>query len=294
MAVMNRCYDLHTHSTASDGTLTPAELVRHAADCGVDVLAITDHDSVEGIAEAQQAGRAFGVEVVAGIELSITWMGQVIHVVGLSIDPAAPELLAGLDRLCEFRAWRAEEMGRRLAQAGYAGCFEGAKALSNGRLISRTHFARHLVQRGAASDVRDVFKRFLVRGKPGHVPGRWAEPAEGLGWLRGAGGRPVLAHPARYNLTRSKLRRLVAELMEAGCEGIEVVSGSHSRDECLTIGRLAHETGLLASSGSDYHGPENPWVELGKCPPLPAGLTPVWHDWSPRAEWPGPLVSARS
>ncbi|MCP4994953.1 MAG: PHP domain-containing protein [Gammaproteobacteria bacterium] len=272
-------YDLHSHSTASDGTLTPSELVRRAVDAGISFLGLTDHDTVEGIAEATTAARGTPLQLVAGVEISITWNKQAVHVVGLGIDPANSGLLQGLEKLRKFRNWRAEEIGRRLEKSGIPGGFEAAKGFSNGRLISRTHFARFLVDAGYAPDTRKVFKKFLVPGKPGYVPGEWAPLEEALGWICDAGGQAVVAHPARYTMTRGKLRRFLSEFKQLGGVGMEVVSGSHSRDDVFTMARHAKDLGLLASAGSDYHGPENPWVELGRLQPLPDGVTPVWDGW---------------
>jgi len=272
-------YDLHTHSTASDGTLSPAQLVGRARAAGVRVLALTDHDTTEGLAEARAAAQREGIGLVNGLEISVTWSAMTIHIVGLGVEDTDAELQSGLARLRAFRDWRAEEIGRRLEKAGIPGGFEGALRYSNGRLISRTHFARYLVECGRERTVRDVFRRYLVRGKPGHVAGKWAQLEEAVGWIREAGGQAVIAHPARYKLTRSKLRRLIGEFKECGGVGFEVVSGSHSRDECFTMGRHAIDCGLLASAGSDYHGPENPYVALGRLTPLPHGCTPVWSEW---------------
>lgn len=272
-------YDLHSHSTASDGTLTPSELVERARGAGVDVLALTDHDSTEGVREAESAARSAGIKLIPGIELSVTWNRQTVHVVGLNIDIENRKLQQGLEKLVEFRDWRAEEIGRRLEKAGVHGAFEGARKLSNGRLLSRTHFARFLVEKGEAKSVRHVFKHFLVSGKPGHVSGDWASLEEAVGWIRDAGGQAVVAHPARYSMTRSKLRRLLREFIECGGAGIEVVSGSQSRDEAFTMAKHASDYQLLASSGSDFHGPENPWVELGALPELPHGCRPIWGEW---------------
>ena len=282
---MPSIYDLHSHSTAADGTMTPAELVLRARDAGVRMLALTDHDTTEGLEAATAAARTAGVGLVPGVEISVTWGGQTVHIVGLHVDYREPVLQAGLARLREFRGWRAEEIGRRLAKRNIPGAFKGARALSNGRLISRTHFARFLASNGFAKDDREVFKHFLVKGKPGHVSGRWAELEEAVGWVREAGGQAVIAHPARYRMTRSKLRRLIGEFAEVGGAALEVVSGSHSRDDCFTMARHAADYGLLSSAGSDFHGPENPWVELGRLPPLPDGCVPVWQGWnSPSAD----------
>ena len=282
--------DLHSHSTASDGTLTPEALMRRASAAGVQVLALTDHDTTAGIAEGQTAADRLGIRLIPGVEVSVTWGGRTIHVVGLNLDPANPRLQDGLGRLLAYRAWRAEEIGRRLAKQGIEGAYQGAKALSNGRLIGRTHFARFLVAQGRAADLRDVFSRYLVSGKPGHVAGEWATLEEATSWIHDAGGQAVIAHPARYRLTRARLLKLLGEFRECGGGGLEVVSGSHSRDETLSFARVAREQRLLASAGSDYHGPENPWIDLGRLPALPAGCTPIWHDWPELLE---PLPSPR-
>lgn len=273
------CHDLHSHSWVSDGTLSPTELVQRAVAAGVGVLALTDHDDTAGCAEAQGAAATCGIELLPGVEVSVTWQGMTVHIVGLAIDAEASELQAGLARLREFRGWRAEEMGRRLAARGIDGAYEGAAALSRGRIISRTHFAHYLVSRGCGKDVRDIFKHYLKRNKPGHVPGQWAALDEAVGWIRAAGGVAVMAHPARYELSSAKLRRLLGEFMECGGEAMEVISGSHTPDDVLAMARHARALGLLASAGSDFHGPENPWVELGRLSPLPEGLTPVWQRW---------------
>jgi predicted metal-dependent phosphoesterase TrpH len=259
--------------------MTPEALIARAAAKGVDVLALTDHDTLDGLAGAQRAADAGGLVLSAGVEISVSWGGRTIHIIGLGIDREDETMRGGLADLTEYRRWRAEEIGRRLAEHGIEGAFEGAEAFSNGRIIGRTHFARFLVRQGYASSVRDVFKHFLVKGKPGYVAGEWASLEDALGWICGAGGQAVIAHPARYRFSVAKLRRLVGLFKEQGGVGIEVVSGSHSRDECLVYARHARENGLLASVGSDFHGPDNPWVEVGRLPPLPKGCKPIWVDW---------------
>jgi predicted metal-dependent phosphoesterase TrpH len=272
-------FDLHAHSTASDGTLSPSELMTRAHAAGVEVMALTDHDTLEGLQEAADTAAGLGLGFVPGVEISVTWEGVTVHIVGLGVDPADRTLQRGLASLREFRDWRAEEIGRRLAKHGVDGAFEGARERSNGRLISRTHFARFLVAEGHAKNVRDVFRHFLVSGKPGFVSGQWAGLGDALGWIRAAGGEAVIAHPARYRVTRSKLRRLIAEFAEHGGRALEVVSGSHSRDDYFTMAHHARDFGLAASAGSDYHGPEHPWIELGRLPELPPGCRAIWQDW---------------
>ena len=269
-------FDLHTHSTASDGSLAPAELVRRAAACGIEVLALTDHDQTAGLLEADTAAHEAGIEFVPGIELSVSWSHQTVHIVGLGIDPESASLQAGIERLSAFRHWRAEEIDRRLAKKGIHGALEGARAYAKGAILSRTHFAHYLVAQGHAKDLRQVFKRFLVRNKPGYVPGEWASLEEALSWIREAGGLAVIAHPARYKISATRLRQLLGEFKELGGVGLEVVSGSHSRDDILSMANLSCRYGLAASSGSDYHGPENPYLDLGRLPILPLECQPVW------------------
>lgn len=277
---MNRHYDLHSHSLASDGTLTPTELVNRAVAAGVSVLALTDHDETGGIAEACKAARNAGIELVPGVEISVTWAKQTVHVLGLQIDPDSSPLNQGLAKLRAFRDWRAEEMGRRLAKHGIEGAWEAARSMARGRIVSRTHFARFLMEQGHAATPRDVFKRFLKPNKPGFVSGEWASLEEALDWIHTAGGQAVIAHPARYKMSATKRRKLLGEFVELGGEGLEVVSGSHSRGDNYSMAQLAGRFGLLASVGSDYHGPEHPWVELGRLGRLPEGCTPIWSTWS--------------
>lgn len=274
---MSLRYDLHSHSLASDGSLAPATLVAAAHAAGIGVLALTDHDTTDGIEEAAGAARAHGIQLIRGVEISVTWQAQTVHILGLGLDTGNAGLQDGLARLRAFRDWRAEEIGRRLARAGIGGAWTGARALAQGRIVSRTHFAQYLVAQGHAASVRDVFRRFLVNNRPGYVSGQWATLAEALAWIQAAGGVAVIAHPARYSMTASKLRRLIGEFRELGGAGMEVVSGSHTRDNVTAMAALCRNEGLLASCGSDYHGPENCWIRLGELPELPAGCKPVWE-----------------
>jgi predicted metal-dependent phosphoesterase TrpH len=273
-------YDLHCHSTASDGVLSPAKVVQRAAANGVSVLALTDHDELAGLAGAAEAARTAGIRLVPGVEISITWGDISIHIVGLGVDPENETLATNLDFVRSSRGRRAERIAAEFDKLGIAGSLEGAYAhAENPKVIGRTHFARFLVQRGLASDVASVFKRYLARGKPGYVPHQWAELADAVAWIRASGGRAVVAHPGRYKLPRAELRRFLGEFKAAGGEGIEVVTGSHSPEQYGEFARLAREFEFLASRGSDFHGPEESLADLGRLPPLPADLKPVWHDW---------------
>lgn len=268
--------DLHTHTLRSDGTLSPTDLVTRAHAHGVQVLALTDHDVTDGLAEATATANTLGLQLIPGVEVSVTWEGQTVHIVGLSIDTANAALQSGLGRLREFRNWRAREMDRRLAKKRITGAYDYAAGLARGSILSRTHFARFLVDHGYVRSLGDAFKHYLTRGRPGHVPGQWATLPEAVGWIRDSGGIAVIAHPARYKLTSGKLKRLLDEFKACGGQAIEVISGSHSAAENERFAQIAVNENLLASVGSDYHGPEKPWVELGRLAPLPAGCRPVW------------------
>jgi predicted metal-dependent phosphoesterase TrpH len=273
-------YDLHCHSTASDGVLAPAKVVARAAANGVAVLALTDHDELAGLPAAAEAARAAGVRLVPGVEVSITWNDTTIHVVGLGVDPANATLASNLDHVRSSRGRRAERIAGELDRIGIEGSLEGAYGYAeNPQVIGRTHFARFLVERGIAADVAAVFRRYLARGKPGYVPHQWATLADAVEWIRVSGGRAVVAHPGRYRLSRAELRCFLGEFKAAGGEGIEVVTGSHTPAQYGEFARLAREFEFLASRGSDFHGPQESLADLGRLPPLPADLKPVWHDW---------------
>lgn len=275
-----RRYDLHCHSTRSDGLLAPAAVVARAAQRGVDVLALTDHDEVSGIAEAREAAASTGMEFVCGTELSVSWEDLTIHIVGLKIDPDDASLGAGLAAIREGRATRARRMGDALASAGIPGAYEGAlKFVTSEPLVSRTHFARFLVEAGYAHEVKDVFKRYLVPGKPGHVAHAWAKLHQAVEWIHVAGGQAVIAHPGRYKVGPGGMRRLLAEFRDAGGDAIEVLSPSHTPAQYTEFATKCRVFGLAASSGSDYHGPGESWMDLGDLPSLPAGVVPVWKDW---------------
>ena len=272
-------YDLHAHSMVSDGSLCPEDLVTRAVKQGVDVLALTDHDVTDGLAEAQIAAKVQGIDLIPGVEISVSWNAATVHILGLGIDASCEQLQVGLQKLRDFRVWRAEEISRRLESKGIAGGLEGANKFAKGALVSRTHFARFLVESGKAKNIRDVFKKFLVRGKPGYVPGEWASLEDAVQWIKSAGGQAVIAHPARYRLSATKLRELFSEFKSCGGVGLEVVSSAHSPSDCASMGRYAIQFEFLASQGSDFHGPEHEWVELGKIPSLPEGCQPIWQSW---------------
>src|SRR5437867_7238614 len=273
-------YDLHCHSTCSDGLLSPAEVVRRAAQRGVDVLALTDHDELSGLAEARATAQATGIRLVDGAELSVSWRDVTLHVLGLGIDPGCPVLVDGLAAIREGRSRRAERIGAALASAGIQGAYEGAmRYVTSERLVSRTHFARFLVDAGHVRDMKEVFKRFLVPGKPGHVPHAWATLSDAIDWIHSAGGQAVLAHPGRYKVSSHDMRELLSAFHDIGGDGIEVLSSSHTPEQYTQFARFARVFGLRASLGTDYHGPGESWVDLGDMPALPAGLTPVWKNW---------------
>mgnify|MGYP000205620058 CR=1 FL=1 len=273
------CYDLHTHSTASDGSLAPEDLVARAIEHEVDVLALTDHDGTEGIKAAQKAAEGTALQLIDGVELSVSWGSRTVHIVGLNIDINNQSLQEGLFKLREYRVGRAQEIAKRLEKAGITGALDGARKYASDVMLGRVHFAKFLIEQGLAKDNNDVFKRFLVRGKPGYVPGKWASLDEAMSWINNAGGQAVIAHPARYKMTATKLARLTTEFKELGGAAIEVVSGRQHPEEIKTLARLTNKFELLASCGSDFHTPDNTWVELGKLYALPDICTPIWHDW---------------
>jgi 3',5'-nucleoside bisphosphate phosphatase len=269
--------DLHCHSTVSDGLLSPVELVRRAAANGVTRLALTDHDDTGGLEAARAAAAEVGIDFVNGVEISIEWEGTGIHIVGLGIDPASPTLVAGLGAVRGGRIDRARRMSAELEKVGIAGAFEGANRYAeNPTLISRAHFARYLVAAGICTDVHKVFESYLVPGKPGYVDHRWATLEEAVAWINAAGGIAVVAHPARYKITAGALRRFLVDFRAAGGRAIEVATASHNAEQTAHFARLAQEFGFLASRGSDFHGPEESYIDLGRVGPLPAGVTPVW------------------
>jgi len=270
--------DLHCHSVVSDGTLEPEAVAARAHANGVELWALTDHDEIGGQHRARAAALALGMRWLAGVEISVTFAGTTVHIVGLGIDPDDEALKAGLVATRGGRRERALEMAEGLAQVGIPDTFDGALAhAGNPELISRTHFARHLVETGVCVDTQDVFRRFLVEGKPGFVPHRWATLRNAVTWIVQSGGVAVIAHPARYKFSPNEEDALFSEFRAHGGRGVEVVTGSHSAAEAARYADAAREYDLLASRGSDFHSPGESHTDLGTLPPLPADLEPVWH-----------------
>jgi predicted metal-dependent phosphoesterase TrpH len=270
--------DLHCHSVVSDGTLTPEELAARAAANGVELWSLTDHDEIAGQHRAAAAARAHGMKYLTGTEISVTFADQTVHIVGLGFDPDDADMLRGLHETRGGREQRAREMAAGLAQVGIPGAYEGAlRYVGNPELISRTHFARFLVETGACRDTGEVFRRYLVEGKPGYVSHRWASLKAAVEWITRAGGLAVIAHPARYRFTPNEEFALFTEFKAHGGRGVEVVTGSHTAAEYVTYGDAAREYGLAASRGSDFHSPAESHTDLGALPYLPGGLTPVWE-----------------
>lgn len=270
--------DLHCHSSVSDGLLAPAALVRRAAANGVQVLALTDHDDTAGLAEAREAAAEAGVRLVDGVEISITWEGTTLHVVGLGIRSTQPELAQGLAAIRAGRWGRAQRIASALARLGIDGAQEGAARQACGAsIIGRTHFARFLMEQGITPDIQSAFDRYLTPGKPAYVEHRWAELADAVGWIRAAGGVAVLAHPGRYRVSSTARKRLFDQYVAVGGEAVEVVSGAHGRNQQRDFARVARHYGLLASVASDFHGPGESAHDVGSMPGLPEGLVPVWE-----------------
>ncbi len=270
--------DLHCHSLASDGLLSPGDVVRLAARGGATLVSLTDHDETSGLAEAEAAARESGIGFVPGVEISAGWRGDSVHVVGLGLSRIEPCLADGLARLRSSRDERARRMAQALAAIGIEGSLEGAaRHASNPRLLSRTHFARFLVERRHARDVKNVFEHYLAAGKPGYVEHEWASLADSVRWIVASGGAAVLAHPGRYRYSETEMDRLLAEFRDCGGQGLEVVTGTHTPRQCRRFSRLARRFGLAASRGSDYHGPGESIAQPGRIAPLPADLKPVWQ-----------------
>lgn len=277
-------YDLHSHSHFSDGALSPTELVVAAAEADISHLALTDHDTLEGLAEAQHAAsRVNSLTLINGIELSCTWENQLLHIVGLQVDPNNDDLKAGVELNRQRRLRRAEAMFEDLEQHDIYLRDGVASQLVSGGVPTRPHFAQALIELGLAKDKKQAFKRYLVRRKPGYIPMSWPSLSEVADWVLGAGGIAVLAHPNRYKMTRTKLSHLISEMREAGIQGMEVSTSTTDKQQSAVLGGLATEFGLLASIGSDFHSFDQPWARLGSALPLAQSLTPVWSHFNSRS-----------
>jgi predicted metal-dependent phosphoesterase TrpH len=272
--------DLHCHSNVSDGVLAPAAVAQYARKAGVDVWGLTDHDEVGGIAAGRAAAAGVGMQFIPGVEISITWAGQTVHIVGLRIDETNPVLLQGLADTRSGRDARGREMAAQLAAAGIPGAYEGAlHYVGNPDLMSRTHFARYLVEIGACANIPDVFRKYLTEGKPGYVPHRWATLEQAMGWIGAAGGIAVIAHPGRYKFSPVAEGALFDEFKQMGGNAIEVVTGSHTPEQYAVYADMARRYGFLASRGTDFHAPGESRADFALLPPLPGNVKPVWHDW---------------
>lgn len=270
--------DLHCHSVVSDGTLTPEELALRAKTNGVELWALTDHDEVGGQARAAAAAAANGLAYLTGVEISVTFANETVHIVGLGFDAANPLIMNGLAKTRGGRGERAMEMSDGLAKVGIKGAYEGALTfVGNPELISRTHFARFLVESGVCKDTYEVFRKYLTEGKPGYVPHRWASLGDAVGWIRQSGGVAVIAHPGRYKFTANEEFALFSEFKTHGGQGVEVVTGSHTAAEYVEYAAVAKEFDMVASRGSDFHSPDESRIDLGTLPLLPGDLMPVWE-----------------
>ncbi len=276
---MSTPYDLHTHSTASDGVFSPSELVTRAHSLSIKTLAVTDHDTVAGLDAAQQTAASLDIHVINGIELSTRWQNQTIHVVGLQIDPSSPAMIEAINRLQNLREERAVRIGEQLEKSGISDAYQNALRLAAGGTVTRQHFSRFLVEGGHATNQTDVFKRYLVRNKPGYVSVAWPELNETINCIREAGGIAVIAHPLRYKMTAAKLRRLIVAFKEGGGQAIEVITGHDIPSEIKLAADYARKYEIAASVGSDFHNESTAWGQLGQLQTLPPDLTPVWQLW---------------
>jgi 3',5'-nucleoside bisphosphate phosphatase len=270
-------YDLHSHSTASDGILSPEDLVKRAHANGVRVLSLTDHDGIGGLAEASAAAKIFGVEFVPGVEISVTWRDSTVHIVGVGIDPNSKDLTDGLDSVSGSRLRRGIAIAEELRRVGIDGTLDAAITLAkDSRSLSRAHFARVLVEKGYAADTKSVFHRFLAKGKPGYVPHQWATLENAVRWISAAGGVAVIAHPGRYAFSDEEAHAFLSQFRELGGKGVEVLTGSHTPQQARKYAELSKKYRLKASCGSDFHGPNESRIDLGRLPELPGELEPVW------------------
>lgn len=272
--------DLHCHSIQSDGVLRPEDVAARAHKNGVQMWALTDHDELSGLASARLAAQELGMRFINGVEISTTWAGVTVHIVGLNFDAEHPALRDNLAELRSGRLARAHRIALALAEQGVPDAYGGALAFAaNPAMLSRTHFARYLVQANYCDSIQEAFNRWLADGKPASVPMKWASLEQAVTWIRAAGGVAVIAHPGRYKYTELQFQSLFEYFKELGGVGIEVLTGSHTPEDYKTYARVAKQYGFLVSCGSDFHGPSEGQIDLGRLPSLPAGLEPIWKDW---------------
>ena len=274
---MTELYDLHCHSTVSDGALSPTELVQRAHQQGVTSLALTDHDTTAGLTEARMCAAATGVKLIAGIELSTNWQDKCFHIVGLGIDPDYKPLAQATHSLQSTRLERAEKIALKLEKKRIPGALEAVKKAAGDGMITRTHFADFLLSQNHVSTQQEAFDRYLAKGKPAYVATSWAELELAVNWITGSGGVAVLAHPLRYRLTANWMKRLLAAFKDAGGQGIEVITARNNADEIKLVADYAARFELAGSMGSDFHTAANQWVELGRLAPLPKNTKPIWE-----------------
>ncbi len=276
---MSHVYDLHTHSTASDGAFSPELLVEKASAVGINTLALTDHDTVSGLVAAQNASRKHNVTLINGIELSCLWNNKTIHVVGLNIKADSKTIIDATIHLNHLREERAIKIGEKLRKVGIDNAYENAKRIAAGGTVTRQHFSTFLIENGNAKNQTEVFKRYLVNNKPGYASVEWPSLEETIAQINAAGGVSVIAHPLRYKLTATKLRNLIKEFKGFDGRAIEVITGHNQSTEIQLATGYAKRYGVAASVGSDFHNGNTPWSQLGKLAKLPQGLTPVWELW---------------
>ncbi|KAF3981301.1 MAG: PHP domain-containing protein [Methylococcales symbiont of Hymedesmia sp. n. MRB-2018] len=274
---MTERYDLHCHSMASDGSLTPTELISRAKEMGVTSLALTDHDTINGQQEAKVAARDHGINFIPGIEISTTWENKCFHIVGLNINPKHDELTHGIKKLQTLRAERAKTIAQKLEKKSISSSYEAVIKAAKGGMVTRAHFASYLLAQNYVSTQQEAFDRYLGKGKPAFVSTIWADLHDTINWINRAGGVAVVAHPLRYKMTASWMRRFLSFFKEAGGQGLEVVTGRSNPDEIRRTLNYAKQYDLAASVGSDFHTPDNPWVELGRLAPLPKNITAIWE-----------------
>ncbi|MDO5667210.1 MAG: PHP domain-containing protein [Alcaligenaceae bacterium] len=270
--------DLHCHSTISDGVLTPEAVARRAYDNGVRLWSLTDHDETAGQEAARKAAEELGMEYITGIEISVTWQERTLHLVGLNFDPSNLTLNQGLLAIRADRDTRSFKIAEKFDALGIPGTYEGALQLAdNPDLISRSHFARYLVQSGHCKTMQEVFDRYLNDQGPANVPTEWASLPDAIAWIKEAGGVSVIAHPGRYKYSRNQFIELWRTFKALGGEAVEVVTGSHTTDQYHQYADICRHYGFMASAGSDFHGPKESRLDIGHLPLLPSGLTPIWH-----------------